>query len=238
MLLTSLTTYSEQNIHIIIETNKVVTMVQWQHNTLTGWPYLWIVYSERVLHKRQRKLIDVIDRHVMIFLTTYFRTTPMANVNFTSLVTSLITCHHCVSFTVALVICKLQRIYTSLVGQQVFTSMMRIMQPVNRGLAYRIPCCRSQSGLFSASVVNVREAHEYMHAIQPCNAHLFCIVVTSWHCVLHHKLAIKDLNVLSLFKHVRRCISCGIQQLAFDDLSADLSRSSLLGLNFSEFWVI
>jgi len=51
--------------------------------------------ANRVLHKRQRKLIDVIDRHVMIFLTTvttYFRTTPMANVNFTSLVTSLITC--------------------------------------------------------------------------------------------------------------------------------------------------
>jgi len=42
MLLTSLTAYSEQNIHII-ETNKVVTMVQRQHNTLTGRPYLWIV---------------------------------------------------------------------------------------------------------------------------------------------------------------------------------------------------
>jgi len=49
----------------------------------------------------------------MIFQTTYFRTTPMADVNFTSLVTSLITCHHCVSFTVALVICKLQRIYVT-----------------------------------------------------------------------------------------------------------------------------
>jgi len=64
----------------------------------------------RILHKRQRKLIDVIDRRVMTFLTTYFRTTPMADVNFTSLLTSLITCHHCVSFTVALVICTLQRI--------------------------------------------------------------------------------------------------------------------------------
>jgi len=109
-------------------------------------------------HKRQRKLIDVIDRHVMIFLTTYFRTTPMADVNFTSLVTSLITCHHCVSFTVALVIFKLQRIlngFTSLVAQRVFTSMMRIMQPATRGLACHIPCCRSQSRLFSASAVNV-----------------------------------------------------------------------------------
>ena len=64
--------------------------------------------ANRVLHKRQRKLIGVIDRHVRIFLTTYFRTTPMADVNFTSLVTSLITRHHCISFTVALVICKLQ----------------------------------------------------------------------------------------------------------------------------------
>ena len=69
--------------------------------------------ANRVLHKRHRKLSDAVDRHVMIFLTTYFRTTPMADVNFTSLVTSLITCHHCVSFTVALVICKLQRIYVT-----------------------------------------------------------------------------------------------------------------------------
>jgi len=34
--------------------------------------------ANRVLHKRQRKLID---RHAIIFLTTYFRTTPMADVN-------------------------------------------------------------------------------------------------------------------------------------------------------------
>ena len=123
----------------------------------------------------------------------------MADVNFTSLVMSLITCHHCVSFTVALVICKLQRNYRSLVAQWVFTSMMRIMQPANRGLACRIPCCQSQSRLFSASVVSVREAHEYMRAIQPCNMHLHCIVVTSWHCVLHHKLAVKIWNDCSNF---------------------------------------
>jgi len=43
--------------------------------------------ANRVLRKRQRKLIDVIDRHVMIFLTTHFRTTPIADVNFMSLVT-------------------------------------------------------------------------------------------------------------------------------------------------------
>jgi len=103
----------------------------------------------RVLHKRQRKLIDVIDRDVKIFLTTYFRTTPVSDVNFTSLVTSLITCHHCVSFTVALVICKWQLIlkwFTSLVAQRVFNSMMQIIKPANRGLACRvpcIPCCQS-----------------------------------------------------------------------------------------------
>jgi len=34
--------------------------------------------ANRVLHKRRRKLID---RHAMIFLTTYFRTTPIADVN-------------------------------------------------------------------------------------------------------------------------------------------------------------
>jgi len=74
----------------------------------------------------------------------------MADVNFTSLV-KLITCYHCISFTVALVICKVN----------------------------------------TASAVNVPQAHEYMRAIQPCNTDLYCIVVTSWHCVLHSKLAIK-----------------------------------------------
>jgi len=37
-----------------------------------------ITHSEQLLHKCKRKLID---RHAMIFLTTYFRTTPMADVN-------------------------------------------------------------------------------------------------------------------------------------------------------------
>jgi len=107
--------------------------------------------ANRVLHKRQRKLMDVIGRHVMIFLTTYFRTTPVADVNFTSLVTSLITCQRWVSFTVALVICKLQHIlkgFMSLVAQRVFTSMMRIMQPANQGLACNILCCRRRADYF------------------------------------------------------------------------------------------
>jgi len=82
---------------------------------------------------------------------------------------------------------------------------MRIMQPANRGLACRITCCRLQSGLFSAVAVNVWEAHEYMHAIQPCNTHLYCIVVTSWHCVLHHKLAIKC-QCCVVLSHV--CCAC------------------------------
>jgi len=43
--------------------------------------------ENRVLYKCQCKLTDVSDRRVMIFLTIYFRTTPMADVNFTSLVT-------------------------------------------------------------------------------------------------------------------------------------------------------
>ena len=133
--------------------------------------------ANRVLHKRQRKLIDVTDRQVMIFLTTYFRTPPMADVNFTSLVTSLIMCHHSVSFTVALVICKLQRIlkgFTSLLAQRVFNSMTRIMQPANRGLAcrrYRIPS-HFCVGLFRAAGRRADyfrlQLHEYMRAIQPC----------------------------------------------------------------------
>ena len=61
---------------------------------LLAFVYIFVEYTlprqspiaKRVLHKRQCKLIDVIDRHEMIFLTTYFRTTPMADVNFTSLV--------------------------------------------------------------------------------------------------------------------------------------------------------
>jgi len=68
------------------------------------------------------------------------------------------------------VICKLQQIYVT--G------------------ANRYPCCQLQSGLFSASPVIVQEAHEYMRAIQPCNTNLYCIVVTSSHCVLHRRLAI------------------------------------------------
>ena len=50
-----------------------------------------------------------------------FQNDTNADVNFTSLVMSLITCYHCVSFTVAFVICKLQRIlkgFTSLVARQ------------------------------------------------------------------------------------------------------------------------
>ena len=114
--------------------------------------------ENRVLHKCQRKLMDVIDRHVMIFLTTYFRMTPMADVNFTSLVTSLITRHHCVSFTVALVICKLLHIlkgFTSLVAQRVFYFDDADNATCKLRFALTYSGCRSQSGLFSASAVNV-----------------------------------------------------------------------------------
>jgi len=155
--------------------------------------------ANRVPHKRQRKLIDVIDRHVMIFLTTYFRTTPMADVNFTSSVTSLITCHHCVSFTVALVICKLQRIYvTSGAASVYFDDADNATCKSRVGLPYSVlPVAERTIFGILASAVNVREAHEYMRATQPCNTDLCCIVVTSWHCVLHHKLAINANTVLA-----------------------------------------
>jgi len=147
--------------------------------------------ANRVLHKCQRKVIDVIDRLVMVFMTTYFRTTLMADVNFMSLVASLITCHHCVSFTVALVIWKLRRIYvTSGTASVYFNDADNATCKSRVGLPYSVlPGRWWQSGLFSTVIVQV--VHEYECAIQPCNTHLYCIVVMSWHCVLHHKLAIK-----------------------------------------------
>jgi len=38
-----------------------------------------------------------------------------------------------------------------------------------------------------------------MRAIQPFNTDLYCIVVTSWHGVLHRKLAIKN-NFIDVLK--------------------------------------
>jgi len=37
-----------------------------------------------------------------------------------------------------------------------------------------------------------------MRAIQPYNTDLYCIVVTSWHWILHRKLAIKILQARQL----------------------------------------
>ena len=114
----------------------------------------------------------------------------MADVNFMSLVTSLIMCYRCISLTVALVICKLQRIYvTSGAASVYFDDADNATCKSRVGLPYSVLPVAEQT--ISALAVNVREAHEYMRAIQPCNTHLYCIVVMSWHCVLHHKLAIK-----------------------------------------------
>ena len=135
-----------------------------------------IIYSELSLHKRQHKLIDVIDRHVMIFLTAYFRTTPMADVNFTS----LITCHHCVSCTVALVICILQRIlkeFTSLVAQRVFfddadhaTCKLRV------GLPYSVlPFAELTIFVFGCK----RTIVPWIHAIW------ICITLLWRHCIVY-----------------------------------------------------
>jgi len=106
-----------------------------------------------------------------------------ADVHFTSSVTSLITCHHCVSLTVALVICKLQRIFkgfTSLMAQRVFTSVMRIMQPANRGLACHIACCRSASLTADYFRLRLWTYHRcmdtcvrYNHAVRICIALLW-----------------------------------------------------------------
>jgi len=111
----------------------------------------------------------------------------------------VITCHHCVSFTVALVICKLQRIYVTSGAASVYFDDADNATCKSR-VGFRIPCCPVvwwQSGLFSASAVNVRVADEYKRAIQPCNTHLYCIVVTSW----HHKLAINTKININNNKH-------------------------------------
>ena len=65
----------------------------------------------------------------------------MADVNFTSLVTSLITCHHCVSFTVALVICKLRHIingFTSLAQRVFFDDADNAICKSRVGLPYSV----------------------------------------------------------------------------------------------------
>jgi len=102
--------------------------------------------------------------------------------------------------TVALVICKLKRIlkgFTSLAAQRVFFDDANNATCKSRVGLYSVtfPCCPSQSGLLSASPVNVQEAHEYKRAIQLCSTDFYCTVVTSSRCVLHRRLAIN----MSLF---------------------------------------
>ena len=102
----------------------------------------------------------------------------------------VITCNHCVSFTVALVICKLQcilKVFTSLAAQRVFfddTNSMACRTPWHFRAA-------GMSGLFSASPVNVQEAHGYMRAIQQCSTDLYRTAMTSSYCVSYRRLAIK-----------------------------------------------
>ena len=112
----------------------------------------------------------------------------------------LITCPHCVSFTVALVICKLKRIlkgFTS-AAQRVFFDDANNATCKSRvgfnGLPYSVTRwhfrAAGMSGLFSASPVNVQEAHEYMRAIQQCSTDLYRTAVTSSYCVSYRRLAI------------------------------------------------
>ena len=86
--------------------------------------------------------------------------------------------------------CKLQLIYVTSAAVSVYFDDADNATCKPR-LVCRIPWCRSHSRLFSALVVNV-QAHENMRAIKPCNTNLYCIVVKSWHCELHRKLAINS----------------------------------------------
>ena len=135
--------------------------------------------AKRVLHKRRLKLIDVIDRHVMIFLTSYFGTTPMADVLF-----------HVISYVINSVP-SLRFVYgrlgdlqitayfkgiiyiTSLVAQRVFTSMMRIMQDANldgRAAGRRADYFRLRLWTYHR---RMNTCMQYNHAIRICIALLW-----------------------------------------------------------------
>jgi len=79
MLLTSLTAYSEQDIHIIIKTNKVVTMVQRQHNcrvslmNLTKITFSFTIASIIMLH------VGYGRRTSTIVLTAFNNPSPAGN---------------------------------------------------------------------------------------------------------------------------------------------------------------
>ena len=108
--------------------------------------------ANRVLHKRQRKLIDVIS-YVIRAITAFCLQSPWWFANYS--------------------------IFTSLVAQRVFTSMMpmRIMQPANWVLACRIPCCWSQSGLFSARGSPIHACNttmQYAFVLHCCDVMALC----------------------------------------------------------------
>jgi len=83
-------------------------------------------------------------------------------------------------------------VFKSLVAQRVFTSMTRIMQPTCKskvGLSYSVLPV-AQWTIFGFSCERIRGS--WIHACNTTMQYAFvCIVLTSWHCVLHHKLAIK-----------------------------------------------
>ena len=96
----------------------------------------------------------------------------MADVNFMSLVRSLITCHHCVSFTVALVIFKLQRIYVTSSAASVYfddadnaTCLPYSVLSVAQWTIFGFGCERIYHRRMDTSV-------QYKHAVRICIAQL------------------------------------------------------------------
>ena len=101
--------------------------------------------------------------------------------------------------------------FTSLAAQRVFFDDANNATCKSRVGLYSVtfPCCPSQSGLFSASAVNVQEAHEYKRAIQLCSTDFYCTAVTSSLCVLYRRLAIKMVIV-----RVLSCVSDDCRETA------------------------
>ena len=121
-------------------------------------------------------------------------TTPMADVNFTSLVTSCINnvlslrfVYGCLGDLYAKITAYFKGFYVTSTTASVYFDDADNATCKPR-LVCRIPWCRSHSRLFSALVVNV-QAHENMRAIQPRNTALYCIVVSHGivYCIVNYQ---------------------------------------------------
>jgi len=98
------------------------------------------------------------------------------------------------------------------------------MQLANRGLdsmACRTPWhfrAAGMSGLFSASPVNVQEAHGYMRAIQQCSTDLYRTAVTSSYCVSYRRLAINWIIIIIIITRITTSSGNGHSRVNVENL--------------------